>query len=115
MSEKEKLRMHLMNLGEKLSLEIHSNEICITKEIEQMNEDWRLFNGELKGTAEFLQLLMVEIKSKDLDQKLMEINNEINEVEDDFEKNSCEDRFKRVDDVNAELAIFKVVVTFFYF
>ena len=105
----------MVTLGEKLKNEVHSNETCITKEIEQVNEDWRVLNGELKDTIEYLQLLLIEIKSKDLDQKFFEIDSEINEVEDDFENNSREGRLKSVDDIDAELTIFKVLVTFFYF
>ena len=113
MSEKEELKKDLVELADKLKHEVQSGETCISSDLENVDKDWRLLDGELRGAIEFLELLLAEIKSKDLDKKLVEVEIEIDEVEDELERSSFEDKLTTVDDVDGALAILKVFLSCF--
>ena len=108
MSQKEEMRKHLTKIAKELEKEIRSNETCVKNEIQKINENWRMLKDELKGTVEFLQALYSEIKSKDLDKKVEEVENDLSDVEIEFEKNSCEESLRTAIDIDTQLAILKV-------
>ena len=107
------MRIHLLRLARKIKDEINSSDTCISTQMEQLNEDWQLLNGELESAIDFLQRLVVEITSNALNNKLLKVENDISEIEDGLQINSLENALRNFHDVDDKLAVFKVLDYYF--
>jgi len=105
--EKDDMRIHLVRLARKIKDEIHSSDTCISTQMEQLNEEWQLLNGELESAVDLLQRFVVEITSNTLNKKLLQVESEISEIEDDFQINSLENTLRNVHDIDDKLTVFK--------
>ena len=103
------MRIHLVRLARKIKDEIHSSDTCISTQMEQLNEEWQLLNGELESAVDLLQRFVVEITSNALNKKLLQVESEISEIEDDFQINSLENTLRNVHDIDDKLTVFKVL------